>query len=314
MIIMKSDKRILIAFLLNMFFSAFELIGGLFTNSVAIISDAFHDMGDALSIGISFFLEKKSRHLPDAKYTFGYGRYSVIGSVVTTIILLVGSAGVMIGAIDRIINPVSINYNGVIIFAVVGLVVNIIAAFVTSNGESLNQKAINLHMLEDVLGWLVVLVGSIIMRFTDISIIDPIMSIAVALFIFITALRNLKEVLDLFLEKTPRDIDPIALVNEIKDIEGIQDIHHLHIRSIDGYNNSATMHVVTENEISEIKAAIKNLLKEHNIIHSTLEFELPDEGCDDYDCNLEHPGNIFHQHHHHGHQHNHFDEHDDEHH
>ena len=295
---MKSEKRILAAFMLNMFFSIFELVGGLFTNSVAIISDAFHDMGDALSIGISFFLEKKSRHLPDEKYTFGYGRYSVIGSVVTTVILLIGSAGVILGAIGRIINPVEINYNGVIVFALVGLGINIVAALITSHGESLNQKAINLHMLEDVLGWLVVLIGSIIMRFTDISLIDPIMSIAVALFIFVTALRNLKEVLDLFLEKTPKDIDPIALAGEIKEIEGVADIHHFHIRSIDGYNNSATMHVVTEEDASELKARIKQVLKEHNIIHSTLEFELPDEGCDDYECNLEHPGNIFHQHHH----------------
>ncbi len=296
---MKSDKRILFAFLLNLFFSVFELLGGVFTKSVAIMSDALHDFGDAASIGISYFLEKKSHNLPDEKYTFVYGRYSVVGSIVTTVILLVGSVVVVIGAVERLIDPVAINYNGVIIFAVVGVAVNIAATFITSNGHSLNQKAINLHMLEDVLGWVIVLIGAVVMRFTDISIIDPIMSIIVATFILISALKNLKEVLDLFLEKTPKNIDPVALANELNRIEGVVDIHHFHIRSVDGYNNSATMHIVAEENSGELKHKIKELLKEHGICHSTLEFELPDEGCDDYECNIKHPGNIFHQHHHH---------------
>ena len=115
---MKSEKNILIAFLLNLTFSVFEFIGGIFTNSVAIISDSIHDLGDAVSIGISYFLEKKSKKQPDEIYTYGYLRYSVIGSVITTLILLVGSVLVVINAIKRILNPAEINYNGMIIFAV----------------------------------------------------------------------------------------------------------------------------------------------------------------------------------------------------
>ncbi|MBR5246131.1 MAG: cation transporter, partial [Clostridia bacterium] len=175
---MRTEKNILIAFILNLSFSIFEIIGGFFTGSVAIVSDAIHDMGDAASIGISYFLEKKSKKQPDETYTYGYARFSVIGSVITTLILLFGSVMVIYNAVMRIFNPVEINYNGMIIFAVVGAVVNFIAAYFTKDGDSLNQKAVNLHMLEDVLGWIVVLIGAIIMRFTDISIIDPIMSIA----------------------------------------------------------------------------------------------------------------------------------------
>ena len=168
---MKTEKNILIAFLLNLSFSIFEFIGGLFSNSVAILSDSIHDLGDALSIGISYFLERKSKKEPDEKYTYGYIRYSVMGSLITTVILLVGSLLVIYNSIKRVINPVQVNYDGMLILAIIGVIINFIAAYSTKEGDSLNQKSVNLHMLEDVLGWVVVLIGAIIMRFTDIGFI-----------------------------------------------------------------------------------------------------------------------------------------------
>lgn len=294
---MKTEKNILIAFILNISFSIFEFIGGLFTNSVAIISDAIHDMGDALSIGISCFLENKSKKKPDKKYTYGYLRYSVLGATITTVILLLGSLFVIINAIDRIINPVKINYNGMLLFAIFGVIVNFIAAYFTKDGDSINQKSVNLHMLEDVLGWIVVLIGSIIMKFTDISIIDPIISILVAIFILVNTLKNLKSILDLFLEKTPNGID----VNEIKEhllkIKDVYDIHHIHIWSIDGYNNYATMHVVTDLKNKNVKQEIKEELKEHGISHVTIELEEKDEVCFEENCDIK----IEHSDHHHHH-------------
>ena len=137
---MKTERNIFVAFILNIAFSFFEFLGGIFTNSVAIISDAIHDMGDALSIGISFFLEKKSKKGPDDKYTYGYIRYSVIGSIITTVILLVGSILVIYNAIIRLFNPVTVNYNGMIIFAVVGVIINFIAAYFTRESGSLIKK------------------------------------------------------------------------------------------------------------------------------------------------------------------------------
>ena len=294
---MKTEKNILIAFILNFAFSIFEFFGGLITNSVAILSDSVHDMGDALSIGISFFLEKKSKKHADNKYTYGYVRYSVLGGLITTIILIVGSILVIYNAIGRIINPIEINYEGMIIFAIVGVVLNFIAAYFTKDGESINQKSVNLHMLEDVLGWIIVLVGAIIMKFTDIRLLDSIMSIGVAIFILINALKNLKEVLDLFLEKTPNGIDIEELKKHLLEIENVDDIHHIHVWSIDGYNNYATMHIVTKAEnIKELKVKIRQELSEHNICHAILETE--DEACDEIECNLE-THNIEHHHHHH---------------
>ena len=161
---MKTERNILAAFFLNLLFSVFEFAGGVLTGSVAIISDAIHDIGDAAGIGISYFLEKKSKKQPDKKYTYGYARYSVIGSVIVTLILLGGSVMVIYNAACRLIAPREIHYDGMIGFAVVGVCVNAFAAFFTRKGDSLNQKAVNLHMLEDVLGWLVVLVGAVVMR------------------------------------------------------------------------------------------------------------------------------------------------------
>ena len=208
---LKTEKNILIAFILNIVFSLFELIGGIFTGSVAILSDSIHDFADALSIGISFALEKKSKKKPDNKYTYGYIRYSVIGSIITTIILFTGSIFVIYESINRLYNPVEINYNGMILIAFFGVVINTFAAFCTKDGDSLNQRSVNLHMLEDVLGWVVVLIGSLLMKITDITYIDPILSILVAFYILIHTVKNLKIILDIFLEKTPINID----INEV---------------------------------------------------------------------------------------------------
>lgn len=297
---MKTEKNILIAFLLNLAFSVLEFFGGILTGSVAILSDAVHDIGDAMSIGISYFLERKSKRRPDATYTYGYLRYSVIGSVITTLILLFGSVAVVWNAVSRIITPAEIHYDGMILFAVVGVVVNLIAAQVTKEGDSLNQKAVNLHMLEDVLGWAVVLVGAIVMRFTDISIIDPLLSIGVAVFIVINAVKNLKEILDLFLEKLPRGIDLEEIKEHILHLEQVEDVHHIHIWSMDGQNHYATMHIVTGGDPHTVKHLVKEELQEHGIGHATLELETPGEHCHQKDCAVEvHHGHHHHHHHHH---------------
>ena len=299
---MKTEKNILTAFILNLAFSVFEFIGGIFTGSVAIISDAIHDIGDAAAIGISYFMEKKSRKQPDEKYTYGYARYSIIGGTITTLILLFGSLVVIYNAVIRIFNPVEINYNGMIIFALIGVCVNSAAAFVTRDGSSVNQKAVNLHMLEDVLGWIVVLIGAVIMRFTDFAIIDSIMSIGVAAFIIVNAVRNLKEAISIFLEKSPDGIDVHEIEKHISEIEGISDVHHIHIWTLDGHNNYATMHIVTGSDPHKIKEAVREELAEHGIGHVTLELEAEGEHCHAKHCHVdfcETPGHHHHHHHHH---------------
>ncbi len=297
---MKTGRNILIAFILNLSFSIFELFGGFFTGSVAIMSDAVHDVGDAMSIGVAYFLENKSGRQPDEKYTYGYTRYSVLGSVITTVILIISSVLVIVNAISKMINPSDINYNGMIIFAVVGVAVNLCAAYFTHEGDSLNQKAVNLHMIEDVLGWVVVLIGAIVIKFTGFVLIDPIMSICVALFILYNAILNLKSVLDIFLLKTPDGIAVQKVQEYIGGIDGIKDVHHIHVWSIDNGNIYATLHVVTDEESHMIKDKIRHTLFDIGIVHSTIEIEKLGEHCHEQQCTVavHHKNTGCHHHHH----------------
>ena len=296
---MKTEGRILVAFILNLFFSVFEFVGGALTGSVAILSDAVHDIGDAASIGLSYFLERKSKKQPDEVYTYGYKRFSVMGSLLTTVILLFGSAAVIYNAVVRIFHPVAINYDGMILFAVIGAAVNLLAAVLTKEGDSLNQRAVNLHMLEDVLGWIVVLVGALVMRFTDFALLDPILSVAVSVFIFINAIKNLKSIENLFLEKIPDNVNLEEIKTSVCGIGGVLDAHHIHVWSIDGYHNYATLHIVTEGDGHHIKEAVREALEAFHIVHATLELESPDEHCHEQHCHVEQEDGHHHHHHHH---------------
>ena len=278
----KNERNIFFAFILNFAFSIFEFVGGILTGSVAILSDAVHDIGDATSIGVSFLLEKKSKKQPNKIYTYGYARYSVFGSVITTLILLLGSIMVIYHSVQRIITPVAIHYDGMIVFAVVGVCINLSATLLTNKGESLNQKAVNLHMLEDVLGWIVVLLGAIVMRFTHFSLLDPLLSIGVALFILVNALKNFNEILYLFLERTPHGIDADE-----------------HIWSMDGNNHYATLHIVASKDACVIKKQVREELKEHGVCHVTIELEEEGETCTEQSCHVDHSSPVRHHHHHH---------------
>lgn len=293
---MKSDKKLLTAFSLNFAFAVFEFFGGIFTGSVAIASDALHDFGDSVSIGLAYLLERKSRKKPDSRYTFGYIRYSLLGAVITNFILLVGSATVIWRAVLRLINPTEINYNGMMVFAVVGFCTNLAAALLTGDKNSHSVKAVNLHLLEDTLGWAIVLAGAIIMRFTDIRIIDPIMSIALSLFIGFHAVNGLKETLEIFLLRVPNGIDPHEIEHHICEIGGVKSLHHLHLYSLDGYRHAATLHIVVSADAAKIKAAVRNELAEHGFVHTVIETENENEECSFPECHLSEFSPHLHQH------------------
>ena len=286
----ESYKNIKIAFLLNILFSILEAIGGVLINSISIITDSVHDFGDAISIGVSYLLEKKSTKESNNTHTYGYLRYSLLGALITSIILLIGSTAAIYNAVLRIINPQDINSEGMIIFAIFGVIINGYAAYRTSHAEKHNEKAINLHMLEDVLGWIAVLIGSIFIKIFNLPIIDPILSILIGLYILFHVYRYIKEVFDIFMEKTPEGINIDEIKEEIKEHNpNISNIHHVHIWSLDGVNNYMTCHVrldkkMTAKDIMELKETIKKQLKGFNINHTTLEIEYFDENCKSKEC------------------------------
>lgn len=295
---MKSKRNILIAFMLNLIFSVLELFGGLIIGSVAIVSDAVHDAYDAVSIGLSYICEMKSAKKPDEIYTYGYGRYSVLGAMISTLILLFGSSAVVVSSVRRIFSPMNINYNGMILLSLMGVLVNSFAAYFTHGKGSLNEKAVNLHMLEDVLGWIVVLFGAVLMRFTDTRVIDPLISVGIAVFILTNAAKNLKESLDILLEKAPCGLDSGEVKKALEKIDGITDVHHIHVWSMDGQNAYVTLHAVTEHNGSEVKNMIRENLIKLGISHVTIELEYENEHCLEKKCFVHNVTYGTHTHHH----------------
>ena len=282
---MKEKENIKLAFFLNFGFSIFELIGGLLTNSVSIFSDAIHDFGDSLSIGISYILENISTKEKDKKYTYGYKRYSVIGALLTSIILIVSAVVVIFNAVMRLFNPIEVKITGMFLFAIFGIGINGYAAFKTSKSESLNEKSVNLHMFEDVLGWVAVLLGAMLIKITGWNIIDPILSILIAIYIGYEAFKNVLKVGDVILEKAPSTVDVDVIKEKVSKVANVLNVHHIHVWSIDGVEKYLTMHVlvnknVTKKNYESVKNNIKECLEKHDINHSTIEIEYED-------CNIE---------------------------
>ena len=281
---MRTEKSMGWAFALNLAFSLFELMGGLFTGSAAILSDALHDLGDAASIGLAYVFERKSRRPPDESYTYGYGRFSVMGSVVTGLALLLGSLAAFVYGLNRLIRPVAVDYQGVIWLAVFGLCVNGVAAWLTHRGDSLNLKAVSLHMLEDVLGWAAVLAGAALMGLTGLTIIDPILSMGIALFIGLHAAKHLKEAWGILLEKAPAGLNSEALKQRLLTIDGVLDARHIHLWSLDGNSHCAALNVVASGDPQKIKKAIRDTLLVSGVHHVTIEWETEKEHCPEAQC------------------------------
>ena len=285
-----AKENIRIAFLLNLGFSILEALGGYLTNSISILTDAIHDFGDSISIGVSYLLEKKSSKPTDSNYTFGYLRYSLLGALITSVILLIGSILAIYNSIKRIIIPQAVNYDAMIIFAVFGVLINGYAAYRTSHAHKHNEKAINLHMLEDVLGWIVVLIGSICIKIFKVFTIDPILSILIALYILYHVYKYVKEVFEIFMEKVPDSLKIEEIKQKVENkYNQIDDIHHIHIWTMDGDNNFMTCHIklkddLDNKEISKLKNDIKDYLKSIDITHSTIEIEYNNEECNQKKC------------------------------
>lgn len=301
----KSSKNIFLAFILNLLFSIIEFVGGLWTNSISIISDSVHDFGDAISIAVSWILEKKSEKKPDAKYTFGYARYSVLGALITSTVLLLGSVIMIYNAVPRILNPEAVNYDGMIVFGILGVLINGAGAVITSRSSKLNEKSVSLHMFEDVLGWIAVFIASIAMKIFDLPIIDPILSIFITLYILLHVIRNYRSIFAIFLQKAPENVEFESFKNEL--LEGnkmIKEIHHTHVWSLDGINAYISLHVVLPNSVSiediiKIKKEIKHKAHHHSIFHTIIEIEFENEICGDKECNVEINSELFDSHHHH---------------
>ena len=285
-----STDNISTAFFLNLGFTLIEIIGGLLTNSIAILSDALHDLGDSLSLGIAWYFQKLAKRGSDNNYTFGYKRFNTLGAFINGIVLVFGSVFILYEAIPRLWSPEQPEVQGMMALAVLGILVNGAAVLkMKSGGHSLNERVITLHLLEDVLGWVAVLIGSIIMYFFDFPIIDPILSIGITLYILFNVFKSLKAASKIMLQATPEGLDMDRIKIAIEKIAGVKDVHHPHIWSLDGAHSILTLHIktdayVTVGELKPIKSAIRHTLEHLNINHVTIEFEAETEDCEHPTC------------------------------
>ncbi|MDG1658113.1 MAG: cation diffusion facilitator family transporter [Crocinitomicaceae bacterium] len=279
------SKNIKIAFFLNLAFTILEVIGGLYLNSVAILSDAVHDLGDSLSLGTSWFLQSKSNKKADKKFSFGYKRLSLLGALINGVILVGGSIYIIYEGIIRITHPEPSHAEGMMYFAFLGVAVNGYAAWKVSTGKSMNEKVLSWHLLEDMLGWVAILIVSIVMQFTDNMYLDPILSLVMTSYILFNVFRRLNETLYLFLQGNPSEIDVVKLESDILETENVLSLHHLHSWSLDGEHHVFSVHVVIENVVSleqlrAVQKSLDELIEDYPFDHHAIQIELEGDHCD----------------------------------
>ena len=281
-----SSTRIGWAFFLNVGFTIIEFIGGVLTNSTAIMADAVHDLGDSLSIGLAWVLAKLGKKPASSSFSYGYKRLSLLGSLINGIVLIAGSGWVLYQSIPRLFNPEMPVTEGMLALSIFGIAVNGFAAFKLSKGETLNEKVLNWHLLEDVLGWVAVFIVSVVLMFVEWPILDPILAIGFTLFILVNVVKYVIQTMALFLQGVPNTETREAISKSLLSIEHVEEIHHVHFWSLDGEQHVLTAHVVIDcsidnTKLRSLKAQVHRALEPFELVHTTIEFELPGEPCRD---------------------------------
>lgn len=223
-----------LAFFINLIFTIIEVIGGFWTNSVAILSDALHDLGDTLSLAMAWRFQKVANRQGDERYSYGYQRFSVLGAIISAVVLLIGSGFILSQAITRLNHPQMPDAKGMIWVAILGVVFNGIAASRLHHGHSHNEKMASLHLVEDVLGWVVVLIGSILMYYYQWAWLDPVLSLLIAGFILYNVFKSLRRTIPIFLQALPEGWDHHKVDALLRDLPLVSDYHDLHVWSLDG--------------------------------------------------------------------------------
>ena len=285
----QADQGLGAAFLLNSAFVLIEIVGGFYTNSVSILSDALHDFGDSLALGVAWYFERISNKRRSESYTYGYRRYSVLGAVVNALVLMGGSVLVIREAISRLSSPEPVNSLGMLGLAILGVIVNGIAFSRLHRGHSHNVEVVRLHLLEDVLGWVVVLLGALAIYFWDLTFLDPLLSLLVTTWILFQVIKRLIKSLRIILQIAPEQVQTSQVEHAILELAGVLGVHDTHLWTMDGNYHILSIHVVVESsyslqQVAEIKHAIRTLLRSNAIEHATIEFEYPGEDCVYEDC------------------------------
>ena len=279
-----ASGNIRVAFFLNLGFTIIEIAGGIFTNSTAILADAVHDLGDSFALGQAWYFESISAGKSSARYSYGYKRFSLLGALISTVVLLTSSFFVLAQAIPRIMQPHKPDAGGMILLAIAGVIVNGIAMARLSKESGMNARVVALHFLEDMLGWVAVLVVAVILMFWNVPVLDPLLAVMITLYILSGVIKNLRSMIPVFLQAVPDELDLGVITREIEKLEHIHAVHHAHVWSLDGVHSVFTAHLEVDSMLDaeaymQLKEMIRALVVRHGLYHSTVEIEYPGEAC-----------------------------------
>jgi len=272
---MSSKTSIWLAFFLNLSYAIVEFIAGGIFGSSAVLADSVHDLGDAIAIGISALLETISNREEDRQYTLGYKRFSLLGAMLTAVILMIGSVLVILENVTKIVHPQPVNEEGILWLGIIAVAINVLASLVVRKGKTKNESILSLHFLEDTLGWLAVILMAIILRFTDWYILDPLLSLVISIFILSKAIPRFWSTLKIFLDAVPEGVETSDLEKDLEALPNVNSVNQLSIWSMDGLENNAIIHICLEDweEMTETKNQVRQLLEERGVQNITIEVD-----------------------------------------
>ena len=273
---MKAKYTVWLAFFLNLTYAIVEFIaGGVFASS-AVLADSVHDLGDAIAIGISAFLESISNREEDSHYTLGYKRFSLLGAMITAVILMTGSVLVILENIAKIFHPQSVNDEGILWLGIIAIIINVLANLVIRKGQTKNESILSLHFLEDTLGWVAVILMAIVLRFTDWYILDPLLSLAISFFILSKALPRFWSTLKIFLDAVPEGVDIQKIKTDLAELDHVASINQLNLWTMDGLEKNAIVHVCLKEmeHMETCKESIRIFLKDCGFQNITIEVDV----------------------------------------
>ena len=272
---MKAKYTVWVAFFLNLSYAIVEFIAGGIFGSSAVLADSVHDLGDAIAIGISAFLETISNREEDSHYTLGYKRFSLLGAMVTAVILMTGSVLVILENIAKIFHPQSVNDEGIFWLGIIAITINVLASLVIRKGQTKNESILSLHFLEDTLGWVTVILMGIVLRFTDWYILDPLLSLVISFFILSKALPRFWRTLKIFLDAVPEGVDIQKIKTDLAELDHVASINQLNLWTMDGLEKNAIVHVCLKEmeHMETCKESIRIFLKDCGFQNITIEVD-----------------------------------------
>lgn len=285
------NKAFIIGIILNLSYVLIQIIVGLNINSLSLLSDAGHNFLDVAGLALAMLAYKLSSSKATAKYTYGYKKASILISLLNAVILLISIGAIGYEAIFRFKNPEPISGKIIAIIAIVGILINGLSAllFFRDKEKDINVKSAFLHLASDALVSLGLVIGGVIIHFTNLYWIDPLLSIIICIVIIISTWRLLKDSIKLSLDGVPNNVDIEKVKAEILEHTAIKNVHHIHIWAISTTQNAMTAHLTVNNsltneEVSKLKNELKHHLEEENIHHTTFEIDFENQQCENEKC------------------------------